>query len=92
MNIPGQQKERAMGGSMVQGLEKQPGDLGSGFGPPQTLCMNKEDKMDTRRLLCPRDIQAWCLQSTRTHTAGRWEVKFGIPEHHHPICVSLAQC
>lgn len=38
-----------MGGSTVQGLEEQPGDLGSGFGLPQTLCMNQEDRIGPHR-------------------------------------------
>ena len=49
VNIPGHWKGRATGGSIVQGLEEQPGDLGSDFGLPQTLYMNQEDKMGTHR-------------------------------------------
>lgn len=46
-----------MGGSTVQGSEEQLGGLGSGFGLPQTLCMNQEDRIGTRRGPCAFFVQ-----------------------------------
>lgn len=80
-----------MGESMVQRLEEQSENPGSGFCLPQTLYMNKENRISTHRVafFCPR---AWYFQSMRAHTEGRWEMNLSMPEHRHPIHVLLCQC